>query len=291
MTTRKSGLGRGLSALLPAKLPAPTGLVTTAGIRELPLAAIRPNPRQPRKQFPPETLAELAASITAGGLIAPLVVRPHGDGYELIAGERRFRALQHLGWTTAPVFIRSADDRTALQLALTENIQREELNPLEVACAFQLLADEGLRHEEIAARTGKSRAAVTNQLRLLRLPAPVRDALAAGTIELGHARALLGLDDPAALLAAAATVIRRGYSVRETEALVQELKAGAPAKRPPARARAVDPNIRDLEERFARALGTPVRIRGTKKGGTVVIAYRSLKDFDRIFATLIGTTL
>ncbi|HNW93976.1 MAG TPA: ParB/RepB/Spo0J family partition protein [bacterium] len=285
---RKPALGRGLGALIAptatAAVAAPAAAARPQGLQQIPLAKIDVNPYQPRKQFGEEALRELADSISRHGLLAPLVVRPKGDTFELIAGERRFRALKLLERPEALAFVRNADDTASMALAITENIQREELNPLEIAYAYQMLADEGLTHQDIAARVGKSRAGVSNQIRLLKLPEAVRMALRSGQLEMGHARALVAIEDETRMAELAQKVMERGLTVRQTEELVAGRKAArAAAAR---KIRKVDANIRDLEEKFSHALKTAVTIKGGTRGGKVVIAFRSLADFDRIFASL-----
>jgi len=275
---RKAGLGRGLDALIPTDRP-------VAGFAEIPVEAIRPNPRQPRRSFDDEGLEELAASITAVGVLQPIVVRDAGDGtYELVAGERRLRAAGLAGLASIPAVIRGEhDDETSLTQALIENLQREDLSPLEEAAAYrQLLEDFGLTHEEIAGRVGKSRSAVTNTLRLLQLPGPIQALLEEGAISAGHARALLGLGDAGAAVHVARRAAAEGWSVRQTEEAVRRHRGEARRRRPAA----TTPRpaaIIELEERLAEYLETRVAIDYTGKGGKMVVRFSSLDDLERIY--------
>ena len=290
-------LGRGLDALLstgtvqvaetgaeastPATPPAPGG----EGLAELECASIVPNRYQPRRDFDDDALAELAASIASQGIMQPVVVRERPGGrYELIAGERRWRAAQLAGLSSIPALIREASDEQASALALIENVQREDLNPLEEAMAYSRLKDEfGLTQQQIADIMGKSRVAVTNLLRLLNLAPRVRDMLANGDLEMGHARALLSLEalqqEQAAL-----EVIERGLSVRQTEALVRQWLQPAREKTAPA---TTDPDTARLERRLSDGMGAPVRIKqDAKGGGQLVIRYGSLEELDGILRHL-----
>ncbi len=283
-STRKPALGRGLGALIaPPPAAAPAAVARPQGLQQVPLDRIDPNPHQPRKQFDEQAIRELADSISVHGLLAPLTVRPRGERFELIAGERRFRALQLLDRGEALAFVRQVSDAQSMVLALTENIQRAELNAMEIAHGFALLAEEGLTHQEIAQRVGKSRAAVTNHLRLLQLPEMVRAALLAGKLDAGHARALLALDDAEQMQELARQIMAQQLSVRDAEQLASGRKAEK-GKRP---AKPRDANIRALEEKFGEQLATKVTVRGGKRGGTVVIRFRSLDDFERIFRKLL----
>lgn len=279
MDIRRRGLGRGLGALIPgAAQPAlkeePPAVEGWAQID-----AIAPNPFQPREVFDEEALAELTASIREKGLLQPVVVRRAGDGrYQLIAGERRFRAAQRAGLTRIPIVVRDADDGEALELALIENLQRENLNPVEEARAYQRLVDEfGLGQEDVARRVGKSRSAVTNSMRLLQLPPEVMAQLESGALSAGHARSLLALPSTQAQAALARDVVAQRLSVRDTEQLVRER----------ARLPAVDVEQRAVESDLARALGTRVRLRHNKDGsGRIVIEYYSLDELDGLLERL-----
>ncbi len=283
MAARRRGLGRDLTALLGASAPlAPGG--EGEPLRHIPVERIRRGPWQPRRDFDPAALEELAASIRAQGVLQPVVVRPAGDAYELVAGERRWRAAQMAGLAEVPAVVREVDDRTAAALALIENIQRRDLNPIEEARGLaRLIEEHGLTHQEAAEAVGRSRAAVSNLLRLLELDAEVRDMLERGELEMGHARALLALP-PARQREAAARVVARGLSVRETERLVRRLRAAAaPAARPPARR---DPDVARLEQALSERLGAPVRLEHRGRGGRIVIRYTSLEELDGILERL-----
>jgi len=279
---RRSGLGRGLEALIPTAEGQ-----AAVGLQQVPVAAITPNPLQPRTAFDPEALAELAASIREHGLIQPLIVTQQGtERYQLIAGERRWQAARMAGLATVPVIVKEATPQQALELALVENIQRADLNPLEEASAFRQLVDEfGLSQEQVAERVGKSRVAVTNTLRLLRLPAEVKQALADGTIQEGHARALLGLPTSQAQIAAVQLVVKRALSVRQTEELVRRLvepPQPKPTEPPP-------PEARSLEEQFRARLGTKVQLYRNRKGrGRLVIHFYSEEELQTIYEAIVG---
>lgn len=279
--TRKA-LGRGLSALL--REPETTA---TAGLEQIPLDQIDPNPFQPRRAFPEEGLKELAESIRASGLVQPVLLRRAATRYQLVAGERRWRAARLAGLEAIPAVVREFTDQETLALALTENLLREDLNPLEAATGLQALQEKhGLTQEEIAARLGWSRSAVANTVRLLRLPAEVRELLASGKLSAGHARALLAVADPDQQVALARLVAKEGYSVRETEALAAtpwwEEKARA-AERAPPEAEKLDPNVRAAVLELERTLGTRVRIVGGPESGRIEIRYYSAEDLSRIF--------
>jgi ParB family chromosome partitioning protein len=281
--SRRAGLGRGLEALIPGSEP-PSG-----GVSQLPVESIRPNPRQPRSSFDPDELAELAASIREHGVLQPLIVTQGDDPeqYILVAGERRWLAARQAGQTHVPVIVREASDQERLELALVENVQRADLAPLETAEAYRQLAEDfSLSHEDISARVGKSRAAVTNTLRLLKLPETVRQALAQGKISEGHARALLALPTPQAQSAALATILAHELNVRQTEALVRRLSGERPElKEKPA----PPPEVTDLERRLEDSLGTRVNLnRGSQGKGTVVIHFYSDEELDALIERLLG---
>lgn len=280
---KRGGLGRGLGALIPEEEQTPSG-----GFVYLPIERILPNPRQPRSDVEDESLHELAASIQEHGVLQPLIVttEPGVDQYILIAGERRLRAARLAGLSQVPAIVRNASDQERLELALIENIQRADLSPLEMAEAYQQLVDEfGLRHEEIAQRVGKSREAITNTLRLQKLPPEVKDALHNGLISEGHARALLGLDHPAAQLAALKTILEQKLTVRQTEELVRKLAGERPLRKS---ARAPAPEVLELEERLRNRLGTRVAIRHGKRGGSVVLYYYSEEELEHLLSHLLG---
>ena len=281
--TKKSGLGKGLGALIPGGQD--NGSI--GGIQHLSVSEIQPNPHQPRKEMSPESLEELAASIREHGILQPLIVsqNPFNGQYELIAGERRLRAAILAGLETVPVILRQASDQQHLELALIENIQRSDLAPLETAEAYrQLNEDFDLSHEEIAERVGKSRVSVTNTLRLLKLPEPVLSALSSEKISEGHARALLALASPQAQTAVMEYTVAHDLSVRQTEELVR--KYGG--ERPP-RQKKPDPapEIRSLEERLRNHLGTRVTLTHGKKGGTLTIHYYSDEELNTLINQII----
>lgn len=281
MTTRR-GLGKGLEALIPlAEEP-------RTGVNEVPVSAITPNPMQPRTNLDPDALAELAASINEHGLIQPLIVSQGGpEQYQLIAGERRWQAARMAGMATVPVIVKEATPQQALELALVENIQRADLNPLEEASAFQQLVDEfGLTQEQVAERVSKSRVAVTNTIRLLRLPAEAKQALADGTIREGHARALLALPTPEAQVAALKVVSGKALSVRQTEELVRRLMAEPP---PPKEKEPPSAETASLEQEFRDTLGTRVNLFRSKKGrGRLVIHFYSEEELQTIYDVIVG---
>ncbi|GAB4249787.1 ParB/RepB/Spo0J family partition protein [Deferrisoma sp.] len=274
---KRPALGTGLDALLPDRLEGEYFLC--------PIEEIHPSPHQPRQDFDPEALQELAQSIREKGLVQPVIVRPDPQGgYELIAGERRWRAAQVAGVTELPAILRHADDEEVLELALVENLQRQDLNPVEEALAYRVLIERmGLTQEELAQRIGRSRPAVANALRLLSLPERALTALRTGRITAGHARAILSLDDEADRLGLLEEILRKNLSVRQAEELARTPRSPRPRQAP-----ASDPNVRELEERLSRRFGTRVRLSpGKKKGsGRLTIEYRNLDDLDRILQLL-----
>ena len=277
---QKKGLGKGLGALIPTadNSKEPSSLSVEIG-------RISPNPQQPRRSFDEAKITELAASIRDQGIIQPLVVRRNGDRYELIVGERRLRAAIKAGLREVPVVVREASDHDSLQLALIENLQREDLNPIEEAQAFRRLHEEfHLSQEEVAQKIGKSRPAVANSLRLLLLPDEVQHEVADGRLPAGQARALLGLGNEVSIVAAAREVIARGLSTRATERLVARLKIGRRRRH----AAPSDPNLGALVERLQRSLGTKVRLlQGKGSGrGKIEIEYYSAADLERIIRLL-----
>jgi len=295
MTPPKRGLGRGLDALIPSGGPPPPAPAPAPGPAagsplEVDIDLIAPNPEQPRTQFDPEALRERADSIREHGILQPLVVSREPSGtYRLIAGERRLQAARLAGRRTVPVVIREAADRELLELALIENLQRADLNPIETAAAYRRLMEEhGYTQEQVALRVGKSRAAVANALRLLQLEPEIRRSVAAGEISEGHARALLALPEGPRRLEAWREVVRRGLSVRETEALVRRAAAAAgAAAAAPAPARRRTP-AGDLEVRLRRALGTRVTVVPRGEGARIVIECFSAEELDRVVAILTG---
>lgn len=281
MPSKKLGLGRGLEALLPAEQ-------AREGIIQVHPSSVHRNPRQPRAGMKSADLEELTASIRLHGVLQPLVVSPGplpGE-YTLVAGERRLEAARRAGLTAVPVVVREVSDREQLELALIENAQREDLAPLEMAEAYRQLSEEfGLSHEEIALRVSKSRVSVTNTLRLLKLPASVRQTLTDGLLSEGHARALLSLPSAHAQAAAADNVIRRGLSVRQTEELVRRLLGQRAVQPAPPRLAA---DLRALVKHLQESLGTRVTLRQGKRGGTLVLHYYSDEELDALARRLLG---
>jgi len=291
MSTKQKGMARGLGRGLDALLGTDTG--ADAGGRKdavgtLPVTAIQPGKYQPRTQMGEAALAELAASIRAQGLMQPLLVRPLGIGrHEIIAGERRWRAAQLAGLDEVPVLIREVPDEAALAMSLIENIQREDLNPMEEAAGLQRLVDEfHMTHERAADAVGRSRSATTNLLRLLKLAKPVQAMLMQGQLEMGHARALLTLE-PARQIEAANRIAARGLSVREAEALAGQMARGPAAGRRKGMGTRGDRDLQRLEEEVSGRLGTTVEIRPGRKGsGKVVIQYSGLDHLDQLLKKL-----
>jgi ParB family chromosome partitioning protein len=288
VTVGRRRLGRGLEALLG---PTREDAERDGSLVELAVAEIRPNPFQPRQDVDPAALEELKASIRQAGLLQPIVVRPmpHGAGYELIAGERRLRACQALGWERIPAVKREVDDRTALTLALIENLQRDDLSPVDEARGYErLLAEFKLAQQDIADAVGRDRSTVANALRLLKLPAAVLAMLHEGQLSVGHARALLALDDPRAAAALAREAVAQGFSVREIEDRVRGGRA--PVRRPRLK-RGVGqaPEVRRVEDALRRRLGTDVRVTLRAKGkGQIHVAFYSNDDLARLLELLLG---
>jgi ParB family chromosome partitioning protein len=275
-------LGRGLGALIP------TGGVADAatGLQEIPIAAIRPNPQQPREHFDEESLAALADSIREVGLLQPVLVRRQGDEFELIAGERRWRAARRVGMQTLPAIVRNADNATMLQQAIVENIQREELNPLEEAGAYQqLIEDFALTHDEVAARVGKSRATITNTLRLLQLPPAIQRSLKEGALRMGHARALLGTPDRAFQEQLARRIVAEDLSVREVEEAIRTHDGTAPRRTAPGPTLR-PPGMLELEGLLGDYLDTRVRITMGPRHGKVQVEFANLEDLERIYRVM-----
>lgn len=282
--TETKRLGRGLEALL--------GPITreqaeaSGALRELAVTAVRPNPFQPRTRVDEAALTELTASIEASGLLQPVVVRPKSGGYELIAGERRWRAVQRLGWATVPAVVKDVDDQTLLTLALVENLQRDDLSPIDEAQGYHRLMDEfALSQLEVARVVGRHRATVANLLRLLRLPDEVRAMVHEGKLSEGHARALLALEQPDAVVRLARRAVADGWSVREVEARVRGEARGRRRREP----RPLTPEGRRVEEALRRRLGTDVRIHAGRRGrGVLAISYYSNDDLARLLEVILG---
>ena len=271
MEARRKALGRGLRALIAAPEELSPDLERSNHATSLPIDAIQSNPYQPREVFEDRAVDELAESIRKQGLLQPLLVRRADDGYQLIAGERRLRAAQRAGLSEVPVTLRVADDRESLELALVENLQREDLNPVEEAHAYRRLSTEfGLTQEDIAAKIGKSRSAVANTLRLLSLPAEVLRQVQAGALSAGHARSILGIQSPSAQIELARELVRQGLSVRDTERRARKQTG-----------REVEIDRQAVEDKLTRTLGTRVRLRPNKDGsGRIEIEYYSLTELN-----------
>lgn len=286
---KKHPLGRGLHALMPdaPRLDAPAE-------RRVPVSEIHPNPRQPRRFFDERKIAELADSVRGQGILQPLVVRKVTRGYELILGERRFRAAQRAGMKQVPVIVKEASDAESLEMALVENIQREELTPIEEALAYRQLMEEfDLTQEQVAKRVGKSRPAVTNLLRVLNLPGEIRESVDTGSLTVGHARALLALDVPAEQLLIARRIIENGLSVRETESLVarstvEDETNGSPTSRDTTKATGLDVFLTAVQDGLVRALGTKVTLVPRRKGGRIHIDYYSNEELEGLVKRLKG---
>ncbi len=286
---RRPALGRGMAALL-SNAPPPASASAVSAIPgrtllALPIEAIDRNPAQPRKRFEEAKLEELARSIRQHGVVEPILVRREGGRYRILAGERRWRAAQRAGLKEVPAVLREATEREAFELALVENLQREDLNAIEEAEAYEvLLEDHGLTQEKLAERVGKERSTVANALRLLRLPPEVREELRGGSLDMGHARALLGLEEPDAIRRAAQRVIRERLSVRATESLVRQL--GTKGKNP-SPARTEPPAVKDLSLRLQRRLGARCRVvPKSAVAGRLEVEYTSLDELDGILAKI-----
>ncbi len=293
----RKALGRGLSALLPSRAAgAAPALASTESAQaqpvpptRLPIEQIDPNPSQPRTQFQPERLEELAQSIRANGIIQPLIVRKHGDRYELVAGERRWRAAKIAGLSDVPVVVQDFAEDRLLELALIENIQREDLNPIETAHAFNRLVRElSLSHEEIGRRTGKDRSSIANTIRLLKLPEQVQRLVAEGSLPMGQARALLTLTDPESQIAVGTKAVAQSLTTRQVEALVRHLTEPKPAEPEPKKPAREDPNVRAAVEELQRVLGTRVRIISADANrGRIEIDYFSQDELSRIYSLIV----
>ncbi len=277
---QKQALGKGLGALIPDLSALDDKEKKALGIMEIELDKIIPNEYQPRKTFSDDRLKELAASIKEQGVIQPVIVHRIGTNYGLIAGERRWRASRLAGLKTIPALVREASKRELIEQALIENIQREDLNPLEAAEAFKRLQDEfKLTQEDLAKRVGKERSTIANFLRILGLPKEIKQYLAASALSLGHAKALLSLERHRDQLAVADAIVKKGLSVREAEALAARLKHPTEAKK---KITAAGSEYKSLEERLRKSLGTKVSIEATSKGGRIVIEYYSTEELDRL---------
>ena len=287
MSTKKGGLGRNLDALIPTPIKLAGSSMPIADRGEVPISSITPNPKQPRTIFDSEALHELAASIKELGILQPPVVRKVGENkYELIMGERRYRAAKLAGLTTIPVIIRETNDNELLREALVENIHRSNLNSLEEAAAYnQMLTDFGFTHDELASKLGKSRPVITNTLRLLNLPPSVQKRLAAGTLSAGHARALLGLANADEMERLANKIINEGLSVRATEELIALGSAGTKVSTKKSKTRSAG-KYQELVEKLEDALDTRVQIQSGKSGGKILIEYADGQDLQRIVGVI-----
>ena len=280
----RKALGKGLSALLQEVETKPTG------VEEIELDLIDPNPLQPRREFPKAALEELAASIRSSGVVQPVLLRRADARYQLVAGERRWRAAHLAGLASVPAVIRDLSDGEALELALTENLMREDLNPLEVARGYEILQQRfELTHEQIAERLGATRSNVTNTLRLLKLPSSVQEMIVDGQLSMGHARALITLDSHAAQARFAGLIVKQSLSVRQVESMVAIHTSKKPPARPkpPGESQPVDPNTRAAVLELERVLGTRVRVVGGQTRGRIEISYFSQEDLTRIYDLIV----
>lgn len=280
--SKKSGLGKGLDALIPS-----LSIHDDDKVVEIPLAQLRPNPYQPRKTFDEDAIRELADSISEHGVIQPIIVREVLKGYEIIAGERRFRASQLSGKPTIPAVVRKFTDQQVMEIALIENLQREDLNAMEIAQAYQNLIDTfNLTQEELAVKVGKSRSHIANFLRLLQLPAEIREYVSRGTLSMGHARAIITITDSKVQRNLAKRAIEENWSVRHLEEAVKELQSQKTARPKKTKTRKHDPFIASVEEELRELLQTTVKVKHEKTRGKIEITYYSLDDFERLLDML-----
>jgi ParB family chromosome partitioning protein len=277
----KKALGKGLGAFIPDEF----SILKEERFAEIEIDEIRPNPFQPRMKFDDESIDELARSIRESGVVQPVLVTPEEDHYKIIVGERRWRAAQRAGLRKIPVLIRNIPKERQLEISLIENIHREELNPLEIAQAFErLIGEQGYTQQEVAEKVGKDRTSVANYIRLLKLPAEIQEHINSGAISMGHARALLALEEASSQLFACRQIIEKNLSVRNTEKLVSKLK-----EKPPRTQRHLeDPDLRALQEEMLKILGTKVLISGNRSKGVLKIFYFSLDDLNRIYDRVKG---
>jgi len=279
----KKALGKGLGAFIPDEF----SILKEERFAEIEIDEIKPNPYQPRLKFDEQSIEELAQSIRESGVVQPVIVTPEEDHYKIIVGERRWRAAQRAGLRKIPVLIRNIPREKQLEISLIENIHREELNPLEIAQAYQRLIDEqGYTQQEVAEKVGKDRTSVTNYIRLLKLPPEIQDHVNGGVLSMGHARALLALEEVSAQLFACRQIVDKALSVRNTEKLVTKLK-----ERPPRTQRHLeDPDLKALQEEMLKVLGTKVLISGSRTKGVLKIFYFSLDDLNRIYDRVKGAS-
>lgn len=276
----KKALGRGIQAFIPEEF----GILKDESYAELDIGLIKPNPLQPRMKFEEQAIDELAQSIREAGVLQPLVVVREGASYKILIGERRWRAAQRAGLNKIPVLIRNIPKEQQLEVSLVENLQREELNPIEIALAYRRLTDElGYTQEDVADKVGKDRASVANFLRLLKLPNAIQDGLQEGNLSMGHAKALLALEDSKMQLDFAKKIIHKGLSVRETEKIVAKFN-----RKPVLRKAKSDPDLHAVEEELLKRLGTKVAIAGNPKKGVIKIYYFSLDELNRIYDLIKG---
>ena len=286
MATRRMGLGKGLGALIPEMEPEASKSLFYCGIEE-----IHPSRFQPREHFEESKLRELADSIQEKGVLEPLIVRRAADGYELVAGERRWRAAQKAGLREVPVLIREMEDLEALEVSLIENLQRDDLNPLEEATAYKRLVEEfGISQEELGTRLGKDRTTITNTLRLLKLPPEVKDHLLRNRISSGHARAILSLETREKQQELCNAIIERGLSVREAEVLAKRWAKPKRTSRPDKKVGDLESQLNALGDSLRRCLGTKVRVTSRGKRGRIEIEYYSYEDLERIVEMIVGKT-
>lgn len=279
----KKALGKGLDAFIPEEF----GIIKEERYAELGVEQLKPNPLQPRMKFDDQAIDELAQSIKESGIVQPVLVVPDDGQYKIIVGERRWRAAQKAGLKKIPVMIRNLPLEKQLEISIIENIHREDLNPMEIALAYQRMSSEmNYTQQDIAEKVGKDRTSVTNYLRLLKLPREIRDSLVEKDLSMGHARALLALEEPEVQLAAFRQIIDKGLSVRNAEKLVNRMK-----ERPPRVQRSLgDPDLQALKEEMVKVLGTKVLISGNRNKGALKIFYFSLDDLNRIFARIKGAS-
>lgn len=278
---KKKALGKGLKAFIPEEY----GILKEEKYAEIDIDRLMPNPLQPRTNFSPQSIEELSRSIRESGVLQPIIAVPEGDKYRIVIGERRWRAAQRIGLKKLPVLIRPMPRERQLESSLIENLHREDLNPIEIALAYQKLIQElNYTQEEVAQRVGKDRTSVTNSLRLLRLPKEIQDCLAKEKIAMGHARALLSLEDPEDQIILCRKIIQESLSVREVERTIQQFKRPASVQK----GRASDPDLMALQEELLKALGTKVLISGTQNKGVIKVYYFSMKDLERIYEKIKG---
>lgn len=278
---KKKALGKGLKAFIPEEY----GILKEERYAELDIEQIRPNPLQPRLKFDQESIDELALSIKESGVLQPVIVAPEGGAYKIIVGERRWRAAQKIGLKKIPALVRPMPKVQQLETSLVENLQREDLNPLEIALAYQkLIQDLNYTQQEIAEKVGKDRTSVANYLRLLKLPKKIQDNLAAGNISMGHARALISLEDSKLQISLCQQIVENKLSVRDVERLIHKHKPSPPGKK----SLAPDPDLMALQEEFIRLLGTKITISGTQSKGFIKIHYFSMDDLNGIYEKIKG---